>query len=486
MSALPREIEADSIYSHKLGRWVRYSVVLPEENCSGKVMYMFHGIGGDCTSWLEYSNIARMMENMTSRGEIEPFAVVMPDGYLSYYNDAFDGSFPYESFFVTELMPTVEKKYGFGGSRAKRAIVGFSMGGFGAASVGLRNLDKFATIVGLSMSIRTDEQYMTEGSQSGWDKQWGKTFGGVGLSGQARLTDWYKARSPYHILESIDPQKLAATKLIFDIGDSEGTLARSNDQLHRMLNARGIKHRWTVRDGGHDFGCWNAALPEVFVDFAGLENAKSVKSNKTSGNEPSCVKMDGCDFFLPFENVKSSRRYPVVYVRGINGNDKRRKLADDIMSINDSLGMAPLAVGFVDDSSDINTLVRKIDASSTKTRPSQRMRALIDVSSPIERIKASVDDENMFTAIVLVSPEGHADSAAALVESVARHKRYPRLWLDIEPENPFYDLAGEMHSLMREQDIKHEFRSSAETKNVLWNREKLTEIIRYLNERIHI
>lgn len=64
------------------------------------VLYMFHGIGGDYTSWLEYGNVARVMDKMIKEGKIQPFIMVIPDGYLSYYSDTYDGSSLYETFFT--------------------------------------------------------------------------------------------------------------------------------------------------------------------------------------------------------------------------------------------------------------------------------------------------------------------------------------------------------------------------------------------------
>lgn len=49
---------------------------------------------------------------------------------------------------------------------------------------------------------------------------------------------------------------------MLDIGDKEGTLCESNEELHRLLLERQIPHEWEVRSGGHDFTCWNTARPK--------------------------------------------------------------------------------------------------------------------------------------------------------------------------------------------------------------------------------
>lgn len=64
--ALPIEKEGMNIYSPSLKQEVSYSIILPEgyehSDIEYPVLYMFHGIGGDYTSWLEYGNVARVMD----------------------------------------------------------------------------------------------------------------------------------------------------------------------------------------------------------------------------------------------------------------------------------------------------------------------------------------------------------------------------------------------------------------------------------------
>ena len=186
---LPVEIEAVAVPSQLLGHDVNVSVVIPQgaDSLRYPVAYMLHGIGGDNSSWLEYGDIARTMQRLVDSGEIAPMVIVMPDGYLSYYSDAADGSLPYESFFTTELMPWVEStlpviidKATGHTPAATTSIGGFSMGGFGALTLGLRHPDRFGAIAALSPSIRTDEQFTSEGPQEEFDKQWGRTFGAAG------------------------------------------------------------------------------------------------------------------------------------------------------------------------------------------------------------------------------------------------------------------------------------------------------------------
>src|SRR5690606_25538835 len=118
----------------------------------------------------------------------------------------------------------------------------------------------FTVCVPLSVSIRTDGQYMTEDS-NGWNEQWGRLFGGVNTTGQNRITDYYKKHSPMHMLADSDPSRWKGLKIYIDNGDDEQTLAYSNEALHYLLREKNIPHEYRVRDGGHEFEYWRESLP---------------------------------------------------------------------------------------------------------------------------------------------------------------------------------------------------------------------------------
>lgn len=482
-NALPVEIEERSIASKALGWEVAYSVILPEGASKGErypVLYLFHGIGGDKASWMEYGDIARTMQRMVDAGEIQPMIIVSPDGYLSYYSDAIDGSLPYERFFTEELMTAVDSLYPTIADKAHRAIGGFSMGGFGALSCGLRNRDSFSAIAALSPSIRTDEQYCSEGPQDGWDKQWGRTFGGKGLSGTARLTDYYKARSPYHIIDTIPVAELADMTLIIDIGDSEGSLTASNEQLHRRLTERGIPHTYIVRDGGHDFECWNAAMPGALRQISAKFPRPSHLSQSSQSSHPTHLSPLSSTVYLPAQNPLSERRYPVVYLQGDFSKEEQAGLARRAADMVRSGKTAPMALCVLGE----NDTPEQVEAEVPSLRGSQRMRALVSVKTPVSEVNKLHKDANIFTSIILSEPLGsetEADETAAIVKS---HGRYPRLWIEQRPDAADYPLASRLHILLRENDLRHEYRVSLPDTNALlphWE-----EWLVALDKRIHI
>ncbi|HRZ21165.1 MAG TPA: alpha/beta hydrolase family protein, partial [Bacteroidales bacterium] len=261
-----RILESLSMHSDILGQGIAYSICLPEgyfiEKRSYPVVYMLHGLGDDETAWLEYGRVYQTADKAVREEEIVPMIFVMPQGFRTYYMNDYSGTFLYQDMFVKELIPTIDSLYRTIPDREHRAVMGYSMGGFGALILPLKHPELMRTCVPLSISIRTDQQYITEDA-SGWDQQWGRIFGGEGSTGQDRITEYYRQNSPFHIFQQNDPASFNDLRIYIDNGDDEQTLCRSNEELHILMRDRGVPHEFRVRDGGHSFEYWRSSLPNA-------------------------------------------------------------------------------------------------------------------------------------------------------------------------------------------------------------------------------
>ena len=260
--------------SKLLGYSIKYDILLPEgyDKDTDKrypVVYAFHGLGDNNTSWNgQYMKGEAKIKALEAEG-LEPMIYVFPMGYTSYYCDRYDGTMPYMSMLAEEFVPMIDKTYRTIADRDHRAVIGYSMGGFGAMVVAMKHPELFSMSAPLSMSICTDQRYTTE-SQSGWDNQWGKIFGGVGQSGNGRLTDYYKAHCPLHQFTAENKDKYSSVRWFLTCGDNEDKLLIANDDLHVMMRANGYAHEYRVWDGGHSTSYWRGALEEVLPWFSSL------------------------------------------------------------------------------------------------------------------------------------------------------------------------------------------------------------------------
>lgn len=250
---------------------VPMSVLLPKSYLSNPdkrypVVYMLHGLGDKPESWNDsWLRVQSTIELLEDEG-MGDMIYVFPSGYKTYYCNRIGGGYPYMDMFVTELIPFVDKNYRTLADKEHRAITGYSMGGFGACAMALKHPELFSLSAPLSMSFRTDQQYMTE-EQSGWDSQWGRIFGGSGQQGAARLTDYYKAHCPFYQFTASNKAAVSGVKWYFTCGDNEVQLLIAGDNLHAQMREAGIAHEYRVGEGGHDGGYWRSALREVLPMF---------------------------------------------------------------------------------------------------------------------------------------------------------------------------------------------------------------------------
>ena len=261
---LIRLLTERTLKSQLLNRDIKYAVLLPKEydtlNSTYPVVYLLHGFGDNETAWYTWGDIQSYVD-ANDAGKI-PMIYVMPQGFNSYWVDQYDGAFPYMNMLVKEMVPQIDALYHTIKDPQHRAVMGYSMGGYGALITTAKNPSVFKTGVVLSMSYRTDKQYMAE-PQSGWDIQWGSIFGGIGASGAARLTDYYKANNPFYFFTNPDDISLKGQNYFIDCGDDEENLSQPNDSLHDMLRNLNIKHEYRVRNGAHNWDYWHGALPEA-------------------------------------------------------------------------------------------------------------------------------------------------------------------------------------------------------------------------------
>jgi S-formylglutathione hydrolase FrmB len=113
------------------------------------VTYYLHGANGDDTrfhAW--YGDLIKSF----------PSIVVAPSGgtigfYSDWYNGGKGGPPEYETYDIDQLIPLIDARFRTTASRAGRALIGESMGGFGVMTYAARHPDLFATSVSMSGAV---------------------------------------------------------------------------------------------------------------------------------------------------------------------------------------------------------------------------------------------------------------------------------------------------------------------------------------------
>jgi len=234
--------------STALNREMQYRVLLPASVAAGAklpVVYLLHGGGGNFRDWSNYSGVARFAE----RGLI----LVMPEGNDSYFVNAVERPQDrYEDYIVNDLIVDVESKFPTAAGRANRAIIGVSMGGYGAVKFALSHPDLFVFAGGISPAIDVPSRPFSIKRIQQW-RHHSSIFGPWG--GQARRNG-----DPFVLARSADPAK--TSYFFLSCGEQEGLLP-ANRNFAALLDSRHFRYEFHVVPGGHDWNQWDKRLPSV-------------------------------------------------------------------------------------------------------------------------------------------------------------------------------------------------------------------------------
>lgn len=259
-----RLLEKQTYQSDLLSREMYYAVLLPEEYESGTgtfpVVYLLHGYGDDETAWYKDGYIQYYADrDVDTNG---PMIFVMPEAFNTYYVNKYNGRYPIMDVLTTELVPAIDSLFRTIPDAEHRAVMGYSMGGYGAVILPSKNPGLFKTGVSMSMSFRTDQQYKDE-PQGIFDNQWGIVFGGIGSEGDDRLTHYFLANSPFHYFSDPANHYLWDLNIFITCGDDEEILDDTNNELHDTLVSLDYPHVYRMNHGGHSWDYWHRELPEA-------------------------------------------------------------------------------------------------------------------------------------------------------------------------------------------------------------------------------
>lgn len=103
---------------------VSLDILMPQGRGGYKTLYLLHGAGGDCESWLLRSRVADYCMNTN-------IAVVCPSGDNRFYVNNVNGR-DYGNYIADELVNFMEKTFSVSDRMEDRYIGGMSMGAYGA------------------------------------------------------------------------------------------------------------------------------------------------------------------------------------------------------------------------------------------------------------------------------------------------------------------------------------------------------------------
>ena len=240
---------------------LRYLVHLPPgglpTHTKLPLVVLLHGLGGYPESWLVDAGIGALLDAAVKSKRLPPCLIVMPQGDSGYWADWIDGEHPWARWLTKGLLADVRARYPVRSDPAGVAIVGASMGGFGALSAALRHPELFGFAVSLS---GTDVELATQAQphRRTYTRVWGDPIRG-------------------DLLRRVNPNQLVCAgagrttqQFLLGWGSREpAKFAKGGARVARAMRARHLDvHVRTVPGKGHGWrsawaplqGWWISAL----------------------------------------------------------------------------------------------------------------------------------------------------------------------------------------------------------------------------------
>lgn len=142
-------------FSRSLNRYTSFKMYIPDDkrNYGGvydkqnmKTLFILHGYTQDGYNWIpEYIS------------EKYNFAVVIPHGENSFWLDGLSTGHKYCTYVGEELIDYIRNTFGLAQTAEDTAIMGYSMGGFGALHTAFTYPDTFGKVCAMSSALIVHE-----------------------------------------------------------------------------------------------------------------------------------------------------------------------------------------------------------------------------------------------------------------------------------------------------------------------------------------
>ena len=253
-------------YSTTLGAFRRMHVYTPPgyETRSDKypVFYLLHGAGDTDDAWPSVGRAGFILDNLIADKKAKPMIVVMPAGHTRRSGTALGrtGTEEFVNDFLTDVVPTIEKRYRVLIDRANTAIAGLSMGGNHTLQIAFPHLDRFAYIGVYSSGLLGAFPELATGRGATPTP----TTGTTAPPAPVLATDWVEKNKR----NLDDPALKKGLKLLwFGTGEADRLLPTTVATVD-LLKKHGFAPIFKETPGGHTWINWrnylNEFLPQLF------------------------------------------------------------------------------------------------------------------------------------------------------------------------------------------------------------------------------
>jgi S-formylglutathione hydrolase len=236
---------------------VPYAVVMPaaheghdEAGRGLPLLIALHGGGGSRESLVQ---TRPLLEHCWDAGVLPPMAVAMASAEMSYYLDHPDGTHRWETLIAGDFLQHLRRTYGVGTDRASTAIMGWSMGGYGALKMALRRPEQFCAVAAIQPLLDPTSSAAEVGARNRLHHM---TGGPRELIGEQRDHALIDANNPANIArDHARAIRETALAIYIEAGDHDVLNVHDGaEYLHRVLWELDVSHEYHLVRGADHVG----------------------------------------------------------------------------------------------------------------------------------------------------------------------------------------------------------------------------------------
>ena len=263
----PRRYETVQFESRLVGAPLPYNVILPADYKRGSakhrrypVLYLLHGLAGSAADWV---SARAHLADYAARYQV---IVVVPEGRNAWYTDS--ATVPnekFESYFVEELIPDVERRFRAISAREGRAVAGLSMGGYGSLKFALKHPDLFIFAGSMSGALAAASWLPDEKLLDFVRPSIARVYGPADQPDN----ETRHANDIFRLVRGLTPEQTKALPFLYLDCGTEDFLIETNRDFSALLIRQKVPHEFRELPGTHSWPYWDRQVQEILRLAAG-------------------------------------------------------------------------------------------------------------------------------------------------------------------------------------------------------------------------
>jgi S-formylglutathione hydrolase len=263
-------VHFSELSSSHLSEAAPYAVVTPPGYDQGgpfPLCLMLMGGGGKREHLAE---MQPLLDTWWAEGWLAPMVLATPTAGMSYYLEDPEFGVRWEAFLVRDLIPLLRVTFKVGADRRSTALMGMSMGGYGALKTAFAHPEMFAAVAAMNPMIEPGYVDADIGPRNRIHHSGG---GPPRLIGPARDPELFAANNPaVRARTNGDMIRGSGLAIYIETGDQDFVNAHDGAEfLHRVLWDLDISHEYRLLRGADHLG--PTVRPRMRDTFAWLSAA---------------------------------------------------------------------------------------------------------------------------------------------------------------------------------------------------------------------